>query len=503
MIFAIPNISVVAQDTIRTDSVKLFTQYNTQYNNERDFNDNYYYNPANMLDYSTSSFSQIYLHLNDENLKINRAVNGSKQQSYGLKTNSFQKIKPTLAIWGEAAYTSTNIKKMVWNENLDYDRISPYTVADSVGGNFDVEKYHFLGGFSKKVNRFTFGLQGNYIAQLGARSRDPRNKTITSNLSVKAGANYAIVNDLKIGAFAQIDKYTQNNVINFASLLGYPNVYQMTSFGYYNYLFSGGTSKIENQYEQLGYQIGGELSNKNGKDFYILAQFGRLDLVKSTRGLYTTFYNVADVIDDNYNLQAAKFISLNNQRLGLKISYQYKKRLGSEYGYTNNGTALQQIYKEKTYKRDITDYNAELFYQYQNNKFVATLQPHFIYQKYVEKRLRPFNGIKWTSYTYGVNADLRLNIKKNYIVSLQPFVSYKSINNRDEILSLGNNQSINEWVENEYAFLASNVTQFGTSLRFDFKVKEIPTIFAAIDWQNAKILNKNNQYLGVKLGVTF
>lgn len=475
-----------------------------QYNYERDFKNNFYYNPASMSDYSNSSFSQLNIGIRNANEKVYRDVEGKNESSYGLQSSSYQSANETLSYWGGVSYNNITKRNLKFSENLDYDRIAPYSVADSVASKLDIEKYNFQGGFAKKLNRFTIGLEGEYTAQLGARSKDPRNKTITSELKVKYGTNFNIYRNLDIGAFVEVNKYTQNNTIKFASLLGYPTVYQMNGFGNYNYLFSGGSSTIKNIYEQLGYEFGGQISNRNGKDFYVIGKIGNQKMTKSSQGIISSFYDLAEIKDDYYLLEGAKFFNINNQqRLGLKLQYNYHKRIGLEYGYTNNTTVLQQIYKQKTFKREEANYRGELFYQLSANKVAFAFIPFVNYQEFTEKKLRPFNGEKWKSLTVGASVDFKLNLAKGNVFSLQPFISQKTVSNHSSLLDLGNNETINDWVRSNYSFLSSNVTQFGSTFRYDLKVNNTPGFYAAFDWYNAKILDKNNTYTGFKIGVTF
>ncbi len=502
-----PTAFVFGQE-IEKDSIPFFDQLKVQYNNERDFKNNFYYNPASKSDYSNSSFSEVNIGIKNASEKVYRDVMGKNASSYGLETSSYQSNSKTLSLWGAASYKNTKIKSLRFNETLDYDRISPYSVADSVASNLEVEQYHFLGGFSKKIKRFTIGLEGDYSAQLGARSKDPRNKTITSDLKVKFGTNYNFYKELEVGAFVEVDKYTQNNSIKFVSILGSPVVYQMNGFGYYNYLFSGGAqvggSSIETIYEQLGYEVGGQISNKKGKDFYIIGKFGSQNLTKATKGIVSSFYDTTEVEDKQYLLEGAKFFSINpKQRIGIKLQYSYKKRLGSEYGYSNNTAVLEQVYKQKTFKRDDTTYRGELFYQLNASNVSFAIMPYLVYQEFVEKRLRPFNGEKWDAFTIGASVDLKIKLAEGNVFTLQPYISQKSVSNHISALNLGANNSINNWVESDYAFLSSNVTQFGSSFRYDLKLNKTPGFYVAFDWQNAKILEKNNNYTGFKIGVTF
>ena len=498
---ALASINSKAQDVKIDSTINHLESINRQYHTERDFINNLYYNPASMSDYSDFSFSELYLNYQINKENINRMPLGKDQSSFGLKTKSYQSLKNNVSLWGEAAYTSISTKDVKWNEILDYDRISPYSVADSVGGKLDVEKYNFRGGFAKKYNKLSYGLEGNYIAQMGARSKDPRNKTVTSNLEVKLGLNYNIYKNLELGFFIQGEKYTQNNNIKFASILGYPTLNQMSGFGNYNYLFSGGSDNTTTIYEQFGYVYGGQISNKN--NFYFLAKKGKYDLLKTTNGTQFNYYDLADLIEENYVFESAKFFKINNHRLGLKALYQYRQKIGTEYGYSNNTKVIELIYKQKTYKKDVTNYSAELFYQYNTPKLSISLIPFINYEKFVEKRLEPFNGQKWTSILIGLQSDVRYQINDQNVISVKPFFSHKNVLDKTAIFSDNYKQSIQDFVQSEYDYLSSNVTQFGTTIRYDLIQKNIPGLFISADIYNSKILNQNNQFLSLKLGVIF
>ncbi|WP_435523135.1 DUF6850 family outer membrane beta-barrel protein [Chryseobacterium indoltheticum] len=71
--------------------------------------------------------------------------------------------------------------------------------------------------------------------KLGYRSRDPRLKSTTSDLSLNAGVNYKVFREYEVGIFGTFNKYTQNSSLTFQSVLGKPFVYQMVGLGISNY----------------------------------------------------------------------------------------------------------------------------------------------------------------------------------------------------------------------------------------------------------------------------
>ncbi|MDQ1097412.1 DUF6850 family outer membrane beta-barrel protein [Chryseobacterium camelliae] len=247
------------------DSLDFFNQYRNQYSTERTLKSQLYYNPASMSDYSTASFSEFGTGYRSEHKDIYRQQMGAGERGLEIDARSFQKLNSRRAVWGRASYESLKQLKPKWNENLDFNRVAPYVLADSVGGDLKLERYSFAGGYSEEMNRFTLGLEASYTAQLGYRSRDPRINNSASDLWVNAGVNYKAFREYKIGIFTRLNKYTQNSTISFVSLLGNPYVYQMSGLGYSNNFFNGGKNAVA--FEELGYQVGVQIMNKDGRDF--------------------------------------------------------------------------------------------------------------------------------------------------------------------------------------------------------------------------------------------
>ena len=173
------------------DSLSLYQNLKSQYDSERDFKQYIFYNPANMLDYSSFSSSELFIDYFNQKDKVYRQQNGSEKQGFGVKTNSYQKLNTNKALWGSASYQNLKTKHIKFNENLDFDRVAPYFSSDSIGGDLEIEKYQFLGGYTQRFNKITVGAEASYNAQLGSRAKDPRINNITSELNLKIGLNYA------------------------------------------------------------------------------------------------------------------------------------------------------------------------------------------------------------------------------------------------------------------------------------------------------------------------
>ncbi|MEN4759115.1 DUF6850 family outer membrane beta-barrel protein [Chryseobacterium sp. C39-AII1] len=498
LLLSLGTFSVKAQD-----SLTLFKTINNQYNVERNLKANYYYNPASMSGYSSTSFSEFGVGYHSENRKIFRQQFGDSDKGLTVEAKSFQKLKPNRFVWGNASYQSIKTGAIKWNETLDYDRVAPYSSADSLGGKLNIERYQFAGGYLQKFNRWSVAGQISYLAQQGYRSRDPRLQSTTSDLRINAGINYNVFREYEVGVFGEFSKYTQNASIIFQSDLGRPFVYQMVGLGFSNSLFNGGTNP-NYTYEELGAKGGIQISNKGGKDFYLQASVRRANNIKSYKGSGNTFYDLSDLVDENFQVEGAKFFNFNEKhRIGLLGNFISSIKTGSEYGYSLNTASIMQIFKRKAYRKENYITTIKGFYQYNQDHFSVTVTPFYGYEEIKEQRLYPNAGQKFEYSYFGLNADYKQQIKENQVLTFQPYFSKRVVNKSINALASTGTASVNEWILQDYQFQASDISTFGASLRYDFKLEKLPAFFVNAEYQSQKIQKKNNNFVGASIGITF
>lgn len=484
------------------DSVRLFPKIKEQYNSERILKNNYYYNPASMSDYSSLSLSEFKISYHNDRKNAYRAQLGSGETGFQISADSYKKLRKNNFIWGNASYSNLNLKNITWNEDLDFERIGPYVLGDSVGGNKKLEIYQFGGGFGKQYTKFSYALTGNYKAQMAYRDRDPRSKNTTSDLTLRAGVNYDVYKNYQIGAFAEINKYTQSGSIKFVSEVSKPLIYQMVGFGFSNNFFSSEYASV--QFEEFGYKIGGQISSKNGKDFYLRGSYKNSTNTKSVITKNSnTYYDASELEHEFYDIEGAKFFNFGNHRTGLLLNYSSSIRTGYEFGYTNNTTLITQIYKRAAYKKEDYYSTAKLFYQYSKDDFTASITPYFTFEETIDRRIYPFSGQKFDFYTFGFESNIQKEIAKNQVISFQPTFSYRVANSAVNALDQSLRPSIAQWIENDYKFLSSDVISFGAALRYDIKLDNLPSMFITGAWLTQRILEKNNNFGAVSLGITF
>ena len=482
------------------DSLRLFQKLEHQYSRERQLLPQFYHTPASRLGYGKFSFSDLNIGYENEEKKIYRQQEGSGEKNLSIKVNSFQKTNENRSIWGNTGYQNMKLKSVKWNENLDYDRIAPYTIADSVGGDTKLERYSFGGGISQKLNRWTLGLSADYTAQLGSRDRDPRQKSTTSDLYINLGANYRFYKDYEIGVFGQINKYTQNTSISFVSELGQALMYQMTGFGFSNYFFNGGSPAAI--YEEFGYKTGAQVFRHSKNPFYLTGSLSQAQNLKSVNPS-NRYFDISDLDKTIYEVEGAKFFNINQHRLGAVAQYQAHIFTGAEYGYTNNTQIIEPLYKRKSYKKEDYQTTVKLMYQYQADRFVAGVVPVFQYQEFTEKRKYPFSGQKFTAYTLGLETFYKQEIAKSQMLSLSAHVSQKHIKSGVNAINTDIKSNIVDWLMQDYQYLTSGYLQMGASLRYDIQLEKFPAFYVQGNWSRTRIQEKNNNFTQIILGITF
>lgn len=146
-------------------------------------------------------------------------------------------------VWGFAGYDNGRIIDMRLCESIDAGKISPYTIADTVGGNQKLERYRFGGGYARTGSAISWGASISYVAGLYYRQIDPRPKNITGQLDISAGIAFLAGNYL-IGPAFTFSRYRQSTDISFVSEMGESKLFHTTGLGTHYSRFEGSGSNV-------------------------------------------------------------------------------------------------------------------------------------------------------------------------------------------------------------------------------------------------------------------
>ena len=148
-------------------------------------------------------------------------------------------------VWGEARYENGFQRDVTFCESSDYAMVYPYVQATQSGGNLNLERYAFSGGWAGRTGKkWTLGASLAYEAGLYFRKIDPRPRNVTGNLRLTAGVSFRVSPNRLLGAFLKMKRYTQSSSITFVSEMGSEPVYHLTGLGNHYARFDGLGSKM-------------------------------------------------------------------------------------------------------------------------------------------------------------------------------------------------------------------------------------------------------------------
>lgn len=176
-----------------------------------------------------------------ENENFNEPIDvqqGTGSAVWQVGADTYMKYK-TSTLWGGASYSNGKQHNVRWNETSDIELIYPYVTADSIGGDINVERYSFAGGYADHNESWAWGAEASYLAGLYFRNVDPRPRNVTGQLELKAGVGYKVAADYFLSFSVGYMKYKQSSDIDFKNQVGVEKIYHLTGLGSHYYRFSG------------------------------------------------------------------------------------------------------------------------------------------------------------------------------------------------------------------------------------------------------------------------
>ena len=164
---------------------------------------------------------------------------GSGERDLTFQSETHQILNNDLAVWGKAHFKSKQLKDIRFNENLDYNQIYPYFLADSVGGDLQMESYNFGGGLAKSLDKWVIGIEGYLTANQGYRKIDPRPLNKSTTIDLRGSVSRDVGNDYTLSLGIDYEFYKQTSRLSFVSLLGRPLIFNLNGLGVFSNLLTG------------------------------------------------------------------------------------------------------------------------------------------------------------------------------------------------------------------------------------------------------------------------
>lgn len=365
----------------------------------------YLSNPAAMSYRDSVSLSSF--NLNGNYLDMEKAVmeqTGTGHSLFTVEADSYMRLKTDGVAWGNARFTTGQYRDIRWTDCIDYERVAPYVLGDAVGGNLSNRQYAFSGGYSGRKDRWTFGAHASYRAEVAYRNRDPRVKTIVSDLDINLGASFRVLAHHAVGLMGGINVYNQNCDLDFYNPINDIDTYTLTGLGTYYKRFMGNTNK-NSGYSSIGFSVGAQWIPTRRKGLSGSVTYTRYRMEQQLRN----FNNLTLGYSDNNLLNVSVGYTIGISRsvtLSPMLTGNLHSRTSTENLFgTSAGASYDKIGSRTPYTHDISDLSLTCPVQLNWGQSYLTLTPQVKYDYDHERYKDPVRDLKVSHVTPGLQLD--------------------------------------------------------------------------------------------------
>jgi hypothetical protein len=462
--------------------------------------DEVYSSPSLHPFYRMYNYSLLGAHLEDSKKDLYLRQEGSGNTTLKINSESFLKNLKGISLWGKAYYTNDKIKQVNFNETLDYHYVYPYVMADTVGGNLNAESYYFGGGLSKEIGRLRYAIQGSFKGIQSFRNRDPRPKNISSDIDFSLSVAKQLAKEKAFSLDLNLQKYNQNNGLDFVNELGFPLVYHDAGLGVYNELLAGSRTQAYYKGLRLGAQLNFVPTNLNG----FSAQIG-FDNFNLSKELSSINDKIAEVNDNNIHLLLAYHHQTQVNSFIVKLKGYFTKREGIEATFSNTGGAsLYKVSNELRYNNEKLGIQLHAAY----GKTTKNLNWYFgfegIFSTDKESYLLPDRFMDYQTASAGVFASLTKPLGKTLLTFDVKATQLTVLNSNFDWDNVNPRTGIYQMLNANYAYLTSDILTITSALRCDFPLNNKLGAFAKAKGAYANYNENNNaQEFIFSIGVIF
>ncbi|HAY3536193.1 DUF6850 family outer membrane beta-barrel protein [Elizabethkingia anophelis] len=471
-----------------------------EYSPERLLKNTVNINPANYMGARKYSITTFSLSTENANTPYELQQKGKGKSIWGAETHTTQLLDHKTLVWGTASYNNGKYKKMLWNENADYDIIYPYVAADSVGGDMRFENYAFSGGYAKMLGTYTIGITGSYRASMSYRDVDPRPKNTTANIALAMGGNKLIMDKFRIGAYLEGEKYTQKHYLSFVNSQGFPIIYNMSGLGNYNELLSGKLRQA--YYEGWSYGGGMQIYDTNSRNWYLNLSIRKFQLDK-----YLTEYtdlNASKVDEQQLGFSIGKFFTAGKLFWGIMAEGNTKERKGTENLFLNdNSRNYIQIGSAERYNHKISNLLFKGLLQTEHGDTKSSLIPFFGIIQEKEKYNNPLSAVNLNKMVYGTDYQWWKTFNSQLTLSANLGFSVTEVYKKDALFSNVAKPAIYQMLQDNYNFQSANFWQAKLDINFHFSLPVIQNAFVGGKMIYNGFKNGNNMLFAATIGSVF
>lgn len=476
---------------------------------DKTFFSNIYTNPTTVF-YRPDAFSHgkietNYSHSTQKNLGL--IQEGEQFSQYKITADGFS-IKDNKAYWGNIEYSNFRRKNVQWSDVYDYDKLGPYIIADSIGGDSQGEEYKLSGGLSIRHNKWVFGAEAGYIAGQSYRKKDPRPQATSTDIFLRLATSYSILGNYQLGTSFDIAKYREKIGIKSEKNDNNFTFYPLKGFGQYDLRrYKENESTFSWLYEGQRYGVSVFFTPQNKSGF--LGKFAfcyeSIDSNIDTGSqrnrspyVYRTYTTQGSLGWQKWQDNSRSFISLNYDYLfGEGIEKLYINERINEIFYE---TFL--LYSARFYAKETIGIKLAGGHEWISKKNVKWITANVTYYTNEEEYSYPQYTMRFeriiSSIEFG--GEFRTKGKSTFIPKLG--LLYSPLQSSRKILPEGE-RVFDLALKPNIKYFEADLIGLNASLTYQYKLKQIGSIYATMNINYLTDNDNSRYYTGVSVGVKY
>lgn len=386
-----------------------------------------------------------YGHTEQDSYNLQR---GSGNQGLTIATQSYLRdIFEKTTVWGHAEYTASTLKDVRYNESLEYDRIFPYFIADSVGGDLKMERYRFGGGLVRSIGQWNIGGELNIDAKQNYRNSDPRPNNTSTILGLNISVSRPINDDYLLSLSVGGHLFKERNSLNFVGKIGNPLITNLNGLGAYNRLLTQASSA--------------------DADFTTNKIDASVQIMPRSKGLWLS---IGGTTENGEKVTSRAFDPINNwEEQNAKIVVGYdgqwnalgyvatlgwttQRRKGDEGLYTATSSQefpVAQISRTSSYRYYLDNYSASITIG--ANRWNARLNGN--YAKMLEQYASPFRTQEVEQFHTGIDLQYFQPLGDNSLQVTLNTTKTITVNSAHKFTGVSANSGVWDLLNNNFAYL--------------------------------------------------
>lgn len=408
--------------------------------------------------------------------------------------------------WGKAFYRNYKKKNVQWNNIYDYNRVGPYLITDSIGGDTYADEYVISGGLAIEHNKWIFGGEADFVAGQNYRKRDPRPKATSTDMNLQLSASYNLIPDYQIGVSGQIGRYKEDVQINVYHESNKYTFFVMKPFGQVApKLTTYNDRNYSWFYEGTDYSASVYFAPKNLNGFIASMQYkyGYIDATNDNSIKPFTYRTY------KWNSEIGWQQNKSNSRTMLRLFYNHMQGQGTEriYYIQKINTVFAQAFLLATYRfynKETSELGFSGYREWILPKHTLWTKIDIAHNQYEEKYFYPQYKVNIKDLYMSVATGDEIKLKGSSTLLPQVGFAYKRNTSSDNVLPQDQNLNyVEQSMVPNIDIWESNIYKVNLGMQYQYKLRKGYKLYSSLDFAYISDKKNSQKFISFTFGVKY